>query len=74
MVGLTLDTAQSQLDLWIAADAAVASGQEYTIGSRHLRRADAKEITAKIDYWQSQLQKLSRGGSGGIRVRGITPV
>ena len=70
MAGITLDQAQAQLTLWLAADSAVASGQSYSIGDRHLTRANATEITKKIDYWDMQVQRLTRGG---IRVRGITP-
>ena len=74
MAGITLANAEAQLALWLAADAAVATGQEYTIGGRTLKRADAGEITKKIDYWNSKVQTLSAGGNGGMRVRGITPV
>lgn len=68
MAGITLDQAQAQLDLWLAADAAVASGQSYSIGGRSLTRANAAEITNKIDYWNGWVNKLSRSSSG-IRVR-----
>ena len=74
MAGITLANAEAQLALWLAADAAVATGQEYTIAGRTLKRADAAEITNKIDYWNGQVQRLSAGGNGGMRVRGITPV
>lgn len=73
MAGITLAQAEAQLAVWLAADTAVASGQSYTIGSRSLTRANAKEISEKIDYWETKVQKLSSGG-GGIRLRGITPV
>lgn len=68
MAGITLESAQAQLDLWLAADAAVASGQSYSIGGRSLTRANAAEITNKIDYWNGWVQKLARSSSG-IRVR-----
>lgn len=74
MAGITLDQAEAQLAIWLAADTAVASGQSYTIGSRSLTRANAGEISTKIDYWNNKVQQLSRGGNGGMRVRGVTPV
>jgi hypothetical protein len=74
MAGITLAQAEAQLAVWLNADTAVASGQSYSIGSRQLTRANAQEITAKIDYWNGKIQQLSRGGNGGMRVRGITPV
>lgn len=60
MPGITLQKAQEQLDLWLAADAAVAGGQSYSIKDRSLSRADAAEITQKIEYWNGWVQKLAR--------------
>ena len=76
MAGITLAQAEAQLAIWLAADTAVASGQSYTIGGRSLNRANAAEIRTNIDYWDSKVQKLtaSASSSGGIRVRGVTPV
>lgn len=68
MAGITLDQANAQLALWLAADSAVASGQSYSIGGRSLTRANAAEITNKIDYWTGWVNRLSRS-SAGIRVR-----
>lgn len=69
MPGITLAAAQAQLDLWLAADAAVASGQSYSIKDRSLTRADAGEITQKIEYWNGWVQKLSRASRGRGRTR-----
>ena len=70
--GITLADARAQLAIWLAADAAVATGQSYrysTGGSdRQLTRANAKEITDKINYWQTMVTRLNNGG---IRVRGV---
>jgi len=72
-MALDLTTAQEMLDLWLAAEKAVATGQEYAIGSRRLTRADAAEITRKINYWHREVLRLSRGGRG-IRQRLVVPV
>lgn len=69
MAGITLANAQAQLDLWLAADAAVASGQSYSIKDRSLSRTDAAEITQKIEYWNGWVQKLSRAARGRGRTR-----
>lgn len=69
MAGITLASAQAQLDLWLAADAAVAAGQSYSIKDRSLTRADAGEITQKIEYWNNWVQKLSRAARGRGRTR-----
>lgn len=71
MAGLTQTQAETQLALWLAADAAVAGGQSYSIGQRSLTRADAKEIRENIDYWDAKVRRLARGGA---RVRQGTPV
>lgn len=71
MAGLTLSQAEAKLALWMAADDAVATGQSYSISGRSLTRADAAIIGEKIEYWNRQVQRLSRGG---MRIRGGTPI
>lgn len=73
MAGITLQQAQSQLDMWIAADQAVASAQSYEIAGRKLTRADAAEITNKIEFWAKKVNRLS-SGNGGSRVRYGVPL
>ena len=69
MAGITLSEAQAQLDLWLAASKAVASGQEYSIDNRKLRRADAAEIRNQINYWQDCVSRLNRASRGGGRFK-----
>ena len=69
MSGITLAEAEAQLALWLAADEAVASGQSYSIKDRSLSRADAAEITRKIDYWDNKVKMLSRNARGRGRTR-----
>lgn len=73
MAGITLAQAEAQLTLWLNASTAIASGQEYSIGDRQLKRADLAEVNNSINMWQRQVNRLS-GGRTGMRVRGITPV
>ncbi|WP_022850672.1 DUF6148 family protein [Limisalsivibrio acetivorans] len=56
---MTLQTAEELLNLWIAADKAVALGQSYKVGSREVTRADADIITEKINYYSSIVRALS---------------
>jgi len=72
MAGITLAQAETRLAAWLEADAAVASGQAYSIGGRSLTRANAREIRDNIKFWDQQVKKLDRGG--GIRVTGGTPI
>lgn len=73
-MAITLAIAEAQLSSWLAASTAVAQGQAYTIGSRSLSRANAKEIRENIEFWNSKVLRLADGSGGGIRLRGITPV
>jgi len=68
---LDLAEAQTLLDLWIAADKAVATGQSYTIGGRSLTRTNAREITEKIKFYQGQVNALTDGG--GAVVKRVVP-
>lgn len=70
MAGITLAQAQAQLTAWLAASTAVATGQAYSIAGRSLTRANAAEIRNQIDYWDSKVKTLSRGGRA---IRGVTP-
>jgi len=69
MPGITLAQAQTQLQLWLDADAAVSKSQSYSIAGRSLSRADAGEITRKIDYWSVKVTKLETAAAGRGRVR-----
>ena len=69
MSGITLTQAQTELDNWIAADAAVASSQSYSIAGRSLSRVNASEIRANIDYWEAKVQMLTRKAAGHGRTR-----
>lgn len=63
MAGITLAQAQAQLDAWLAASLAVATGQSYEIdtgtGRRKLTRADAAEVREMVKHWQSMVQQLT---------------
>lgn len=66
MTGITLAQAQAQLSLWLEADAKTARGQAYSIEGRSMTRADAAEITNKINYWQDMVNRLSGNQRRGI--------
>lgn len=69
MAGITLAQAEAQLAAWIDADTKVASGQSYEIAGRRLTRADAADITAKIEYWNSKVISLTQSVQGRSRAR-----
>lgn len=72
MAGITLEVAQAQLTVWLAASTAVASGQEYEIDAgngsrRRLKRVDAAEIREQLNYWSGMVARLTPSGAGGRR-------
>lgn len=72
MPAWTLADAQRHLDLWLEADAAVATGQSYKIGTRSLTRANVDEIENRIKFWRKEVSRLEAGRSPGARVfRGV---
>jgi hypothetical protein len=76
--GITLAQAQTQLTAWLAADAAVATGQQYEIdtgnGRRMLRRADALEIRNNVKFWDDKVRALTPAAAGGRRrIRYVVP-
>lgn len=58
MVAWTLDLAKNHLDAWLKAELAVTNGQEYSLGSRKLTRANLKEIREQIIFWKSEVEKI----------------
>ena len=78
MAGITLDQANAQLQLWLAASTAVAAKQAYEIDTGGTRRkltlVDAAEIRNSIDYWQRQVRDLTPPSQGGRRrIRYVVP-
>ena len=59
MAGITLATAQAQLDAYLAAETAVLSGQDYTIGNRRLTRANLAMVQQGIALWNQRVQDLT---------------
>jgi len=68
-----LAEARRDLALWKAALRAIATGQEYQIGTRRLRRADLKECRAMVAYYEGEVDRLRCGRSRGARVMRFVP-
>jgi hypothetical protein len=66
MAGITLAIAIAPLDVWIAANTAVASGLSYEIAGRKLTMANSAEILARVQFWDSQGKRLA--GVGGLAI------
>lgn len=76
MAAITLEFAQARLTLWLEAEAALATGQNYSIetggSKRSLSRVDAGEVRKMVDYWRREVERLT-SGSNSPRVRLIVP-
>lgn len=71
MAGITLQQAQAQLDLYLAAEAKVLTNQSYEIAGRKLTRANLQEIQQGIETWDARVKNLTRAASGFRRARTI---
>lgn len=71
MAGITLEHAEAQLALYLAAEAKVLASQSYEIAGRKLTRANLKEIQAGIELWNSRVQQLANRASGRGRSRTV---
>lgn len=71
MAGITLETAQRMLDVWVAAEESVSHGQSYQIGNRSLTKADLTQIGKRIEYWSNKVTELSQQRKGRNRMGGI---
>ena len=76
MAGITVERAQAMLDLWLAAEEALATSQSYTIttdgSSRTLTRANLEEVGKRVSYWQGRLREAERRASGRGSMRYLT--
>lgn len=69
---ITLEEAKDNLQMWVEAQQAVATGQSYKIGTRSLTRASLSDILKMIRYWQNVIDELEAGVGRGARVlRGV---
>ncbi len=63
--------AADMLTLYIQAESAVLSGQEFTLGDRRLRRADLAEIRAGRQEWQARVNAENLRNAGGPNIGGL---
>ncbi len=57
-----LERAKKRLELYYKAEEAILTGQEYTIGSKRLRRADLADVQAMIKTLEKEVKSLKTGG------------
>jgi len=76
MAGMTLEQAQTQLDLWLSVSTDIANnGQSTAILGRQFTAANLDLVQKNIEFYDTKVKQLSQNtGGAGIRLRGITPV
>lgn len=67
----TLKDAKERLAMWLEAEASVATGQEYRIGTRYLKRVDLNHIRDQIIFWKREVDKLTTGRRGATVRRAV---
>lgn len=58
-----------RLEIWLEAEAAIASGQSYMIDNRRLERANLAQVREQIKFWQNELTKAEAAANGRSRRR-----
>lgn len=61
-----LSVARERLKVYLLAETAILSSQEYRIGSKSLRRADLSDVQRKIKELQNEIARLESGGKNKI--------
>ena len=74
MAGITKKEAQRHQDIWLEAEAEIATGQSYQIGSRMLTRADLKQVREEMEYWAGKLAEAEAEDKHGGRNRAYRAV
>lgn len=59
----TIEFCEKRLDMWVEAEAALATGQSYKIGTRELRRADLNEVRKQIQFWEDKRNNAMLNGN-----------
>lgn len=59
-MSINLNTAQTALKAWIAADLAVSKGQSYSMNGRSLTLANVREIREQVTYWERRVASFMR--------------
>lgn len=60
---------EQQVNIWLEAERAIATGQSYQIGTRMLTRADLKAVREELEYWAGKLAEADAEEKCGGRNR-----
>lgn len=68
-MAFTVVQCNERLQIWLDAEAAIATGQSYTIDNRRLDRANLAQVREQIKFWQIELTKAEATANGRSRRR-----
>ena len=60
---------EQQVNIWLEAERAIATGQSYQIGTRMLTRADLKAVREELEYWAGKLAEAESEEQNGGSIR-----
>jgi hypothetical protein len=69
MAAISLEDAKKRYNMWLDAEATVASGQAYTVGGRSLTRANLYQIRQQLRYWENKVNECQMVRKKGSRRR-----
>lgn len=61
-----LKIAKDRLSMYLKAEAAILTSQEYRMGSKSLRRADLEDVQKKIKELQNEIARMETGGKNKV--------
>lgn len=70
-MAFTVQDCRERLQMWLAAESAIASGQSYAIDNRRFERANLAQVREQIKFWQKELAKAETVSQGRNRRRTI---
>ncbi|WP_458412767.1 DUF6148 family protein [Schinkia sp. CFF1] len=74
-MAFSVQEVRNRLQMWLDAEAAIASGQSYSLDNRRLERANLAQVREQIKFWQKELVKAEAiaSGRGRRRVTRVVP-
>lgn len=70
-MAFTVQECRERLQMWLAAESAIANGQSYAIDNRRLERANLAQVREQIKFWQKELAKAESLSNGRSRRRTV---
>jgi len=70
-MAFTVAKCEERLQLWLNAEAAIATGQSYLIDGRRLERANLAQVREQIKFWKREFAAAQARANGKSRRRAV---